>query len=253
MMLICSALLGLVAAAAPPPAARAQDAPDFAKGLEALEREFEDAMDAFDAAVVAAASDEERAKIQRDPAQDPRKRFVPRFQEFAKRAEGTESGARALMWILANVREPDSGILRGAVDDLVGGYIDSPFLADIAVTLRYGTWLVGFDHARSALEKIAKDSPHAGVRSGALLSLGAVLYGEGGTSKAEAAGVLRRVVEEFPDTPAADGARGCLFEIENLQIGMVAPDFEAIDEDEVRYKLSDYRGKVVVVDFWGFW
>ena len=32
-----------------------------------------------------------------------------------------------------------------------------------------------------------------------------------------------------------------------------APDFEAVDQDGVKFKLSDYRGKVTVVDFWGEW
>ena len=46
---------------------------------------------------------------------------------------------------------------------------------------------------------------------------------------------------------------GMLYELEKLQIGMVAPDFETVDQDGVAWKLSDYRGKVVIVDFWGFW
>ena len=40
---------------------------------------------------------------------------------------------------------------------------------------------------------------------------------------------------------------------QRLQIGMVAPDIEGEDVDGVPFKLSDYRGKVVVLDFWGFW
>jgi len=35
--------------------------------------------------------------------------------------------------------------------------------------------------------------------------------------------------------------------------GSVAPDFTAQDQDGKTFKLSEYRGKVVVVDFWGFW
>ena len=35
--------------------------------------------------------------------------------------------------------------------------------------------------------------------------------------------------------------------------GNVAPDFTTQDADGVAFKLSDYRGKVVVLDFWGFW
>jgi len=38
-----------------------------------------------------------------------------------------------------------------------------------------------------------------------------------------------------------------------LQVGYLAPDFEAVDMEGKRFKLSDYRGKVVALDFWGFW
>jgi hypothetical protein len=38
-----------------------------------------------------------------------------------------------------------------------------------------------------------------------------------------------------------------------LVVGCRAPDFEATDLAGVKFKLSDYRGKVVVLDFWGFW
>ena len=31
------------------------------------------------------------------------------------------------------------------------------------------------------------------------------------------------------------------------------PDFDAVDVDGNAFKLSDYRGKVTVIDFWGFW
>ena len=34
---------------------------------------------------------------------------------------------------------------------------------------------------------------------------------------------------------------------------MSAPEIEGNDLDGVAFKLSDYRGKVVVLDFWGDW
>jgi len=37
------------------------------------------------------------------------------------------------------------------------------------------------------------------------------------------------------------------------RLGMVADEIEGRDLDGVAFKLSDYRGKVVVLDFWGFW
>ena len=44
-----------------------------------------------------------------------------------------------------------------------------------------------------------------------------------------------------------------LFAFRNLRIGKEAPDIVGEDLDGVKFKLSDYRGKVVVIDFWGDW
>jgi hypothetical protein len=38
-----------------------------------------------------------------------------------------------------------------------------------------------------------------------------------------------------------------------LQIGDIAPDIEGEDIDGKEFKLSDYRGKVVVLSFWAMW
>jgi hypothetical protein len=50
----------------------------------------------------------------------------------------------------------------------------------------------------------------------------------------------------------AQRARAELFEIRNLRVGKEAPDIEGEDQDGKRFKLSDYRGKVVLLDFWSF-
>ncbi|MCA8966064.1 MAG: hypothetical protein H6838_18070 [Planctomycetes bacterium] len=51
----------------------------------------------------------------------------------------------------------------------------------------------------------------------------------------------------------ADRIAAPRFEQENLQIGMVAPDIQGADIEGVAFRLADYRGKVVLLDFWGFW
>src|SRR5262249_26512312 len=50
----------------------------------------------------------------------------------------------------------------------------------------------------------------------------------------------------------AERAKAELFGIRNLTVGKEAPDIEGEDEDGKRFKLSDYRGKVVLLDFWSF-
>jgi HEAT repeat protein len=44
-----------------------------------------------------------------------------------------------------------------------------------------------------------------------------------------------------------------LFSFRHLQPGKPAPDIAGEDVDGVKFKLSDYRGKVVLLDFWGHW
>jgi hypothetical protein len=68
-----------------------------------------------------------------------------------------------------------------------------------------------------------------------LVGLGLALYGCG----------QFRAARMAPDTQLAL-ARGPV-------IGQMAPEIEGEDLDGVRFKLSDYRGKVVVLDFWGNW
>jgi cytochrome oxidase Cu insertion factor (SCO1/SenC/PrrC family) len=38
-----------------------------------------------------------------------------------------------------------------------------------------------------------------------------------------------------------------------LSPGSKAPDVSGVDLDGVAFKLSDYKGKVVMLDFWGSW
>jgi hypothetical protein len=44
-----------------------------------------------------------------------------------------------------------------------------------------------------------------------------------------------------------------LFELKYLAIGKTVPEIEGEDTDGETFKLSDYRGKVVMIDFWGHW
>ncbi len=48
-------------------------------------------------------------------------------------------------------------------------------------------------------------------------------------------------------------AKSELYELRFLSIGKEAPEIEGEDADSKKFKLSDYRGKVVLLDFWGNW
>ena len=68
--------------------------------------------------------------------------------------------------------------------------------------------------------------------------------------------LFERAARDYGDTKLPDGetvaekAESELFGIRHLSVGKVAPDIDGQDQDGRRFKLSDYRGKVVLLDFW---
>jgi thiol-disulfide isomerase/thioredoxin len=74
----------------------------------------------------------------------------------------------------------------------------------------------------------------------------------------EAAQLFDQVVEKFAEIPAERGPLGQtaateLFRLRELGIGKVAPEVEGPDVEGRALRLSDYRGKVVVLIFSGNW
>jgi hypothetical protein len=52
------------------------------------------------------------------------------------------------------------------------------------------------------------------------------------------------------DGPVGRKAKNELFDLRHLSVGKAAPEVEGLDQDGNRFKLSDYKGKVVLLDFW---
>jgi len=223
--------------------------------LKTLTDDYTKAERAFFDSFNKAKTDAERGELwkTRHPARD----FLPRFQALAQRAQGTESGARAVLWIIEKADSAgNQEAVKVAVQTLPTTYVQSPVIEEGVRNLRGLSWSIGAKECATALRTIIEQSPHPRVRAAASFTLATILLqsAEGGkTAQAEARSLFERVKTEYAETPYAKEAPGYIFELENLQIGMKAPDFEATDQDGKQFKLSDYRGKVVVLDFWGFW
>ncbi len=227
--------------------------PDFAAELKDLEKTYQKAHQEYFAARGAAKTPEERQKV-RDV--DPTPKYFEKFADLAKRAEGTDAEAGALGWVFRlGSQTQKTADVRRAAERLQEKHPESPQIAQVAQGLQYAGWY-GWTWAKAWLRAVAGKSTAKGARAAALLSLGCVLL-QGRTvadaDKAEARQSFEALVKDFAGAPEAKRAEGQLFELDHLQIGMTAPDFEATDADGKAFQLSDYRGKVVVVDFWGFW
>jgi hypothetical protein len=72
----------------------------------------------------------------------------------------------------------------------------------------------------------------------------------------EAAALFERAASQYGDVAFESGgtagelARAGLFEVQHLAVGVEAPDIDGEDQHGERFRLSDYRGKVVLLDFW---
>lgn len=79
------------------------------------------------------------------------------------------------------------------------------------------------------------------------------------TQNQKTASILNSVIQQYGDLKFkgretfGEKATSELFELTQLQVGMTVPEIEGEDLDGIPFKLSDYRGKVVMLDFWGHW
>jgi RNA polymerase sigma factor (sigma-70 family) len=121
--------------------------------------------------------------------------------------------------------------------------------------------------APSLLRTVLEANPHAEVQAAASFSLAAILKrqameGAGGRANEQAASeaerLFERVMVEHRDVKSGEGTLGDraqteAFELRHLRVGKVASEIEGIDLDGQIMRLSDHRGKVVVLTFWGTW
>lgn len=211
--------------------------------------------------------------------------LVQKFIDLAEANPKEPVAVDALAWVAANV--PSGSQLTRALEMLSDNHLESEKLAEVCPRLVRKPSAA----AEHLLRSLAEKSPHRNVRGLAhfhlagyqkqLLLLRESLekepnlarrfdqsYGKGFSKELlaldraevtnETEAILERVINEFADVPASGDTLGAaaeteLFAIRHLSIGGTAPDIEGEDVDGKPLKLSDYRGKVVVLDFWGHW
>jgi hypothetical protein len=114
------------------------------------------------------------------------------------------------------------------------------------------------------LRQILAKSPKPRVEAAARLGLGKALAekvdglgdkpAEADKTAAEAEKYLTAAIALYKDDAARKkDAENELRVVRTLRVGKVAPDIKGPDLDGKEFKLSDYRGKVVLLDFWGHW
>ncbi|MBI3820596.1 MAG: redoxin domain-containing protein [Planctomycetes bacterium] len=191
-----------------------------------------------------------------------------------------------LNWIIAETYAPGGADFTKALDLVAADFIDSKEASEICSQLQYSP----IDDARKFLETVLSRSKLIEIRASACSAIGGMCMNRANTvdyfnsskdkkeyaenyiktrgqeafdkmSKADSAALrveaekyYEQVIKEFGAVASQTKfAEGALFEIRNLSNGRQAPEIVGKDVDNKEMKLSDFKGKVVVLDFWGYW
>jgi thiol-disulfide isomerase/thioredoxin len=270
------------------PAAPAADKTP-AEQYQALAKKYDEAVKEYRKVAREATTQDELDAINAEKYPDPAK-YAPRFLQLAEKYPDDPAAIDALGWVVEHPARgqvgKDSARAR-ALDVLLKDYAKSDRLGHVCMVLGFYDVPTDESFLRAVLEK----NPNHEVQGLATMALGLKLKNvvemrqqlkdhpglQKEYEKVFGADVVKelaardpdklakeieqrfqRVVEKHADVKYVRGTVGKaaeaeLFEIRKLAIGQPVPDIEAADADGKTYKLSDYRGKVVVVDFWATW
>ena len=209
---------------------------------QALTQEFQKAREDF-------FNDEERGKIGATYPQ-PQK-YAGRFLELAQKNPQDPAAVAALVWVITDVSvgpEVDQ-----AMGLLMKDYLQSDKLGPLFRSLAYSQ----LPQTEKLLRDIIAKNPHHTMQGQATFSLAMILQSQPRTNP-QAEDYLEQIIKKFADVSGYPGRLGDqakleLFEIRTLGVGKPAPEIEGQDVEGKAFKLGDYRGKVVLVDFWGDW
>jgi len=194
-----------------------------------------------------------REQWPKSPAND----FYPRFEALA-----VQDQPDSLRWCLGVITSIDLSIdMRISKKDAlykryVASSIDSAFTDAVIgfLFLEGGPEGIGIERAVGFLDQIAKGASKSALRAQAAWTK-AQLYQKGAKPehKELALAAMKELIAAYPKSTEAIQAKGILFVLERLQVGMTAPDVETLDVDGKAFKLSDSRGKATLIVFFGFW
>jgi thiol-disulfide isomerase/thioredoxin len=256
-LLSCLVLLVLLSAPRAEGQPKAEKPASFASEYRALQVEYLKALKESDAIFDAAKTDEERQAV-RSNFNKWRITFLSRVLEFAENNPKDEEAILALYRVLHADTYAEPRQVEKAVQLVLKDHVKSERLNNPPIL-----WLIEDSPAAETLMRgVLKENPFRPIQALARLRLGQILKVQakaGPPERAaklvkEAEGVFERVVEEYADVAEiTEKAWGELFELRHVAVGKALPDIKGKDSSDRELKLSDYRGKVVVVTFWADW
>lgn len=232
---------------------------DLAEVVETAITAYDEAYAAWAKRMRAANEDERRELYAERPDGEA---TANRMIELVKDEKGSDTQWRALSWALSSVQS--SAVSKKVRPMMLEHFANKDELGALI-------WRMdGGEDVRRFLQAVAAKSESPAVRGPAMFAEAGMITNELQNGSLDAEQTKQAEVDAvrlltalaapeyadivlYRDVTLGKSAASALFELQNLAPGKVAPDIEAEDIDGTPFKLSDYRGKVVMLDFWGDW
>jgi thiol-disulfide isomerase/thioredoxin len=244
MVRLTTGLLVLVLAG---PALRGADKPAKAEGYDALKKEFDATQKEFTQKMQGlvkefqAAKDQEEKqailkKLQAAQEDNPLQKFAARFLAFAEKNPKDPNAYDALFQVLRASGGPmaKNGLWKKAMASFQKDQIKSEKMSQLAGMLG------GLDDEAtiSLLKAIAEENPSRKAQGKAYKTLAGIPKLKDTEEGKKYAEILKeKYADVFP----------------NLSVGATAPEVVSKNIDGKKVKLSDLKGKIVVLDIWATW
>lgn len=202
-----------------------------------------------------AAAEESGEELTEYPPQ-PGEKFMPRFMAAAKDYAGTDGAVPYLMFVVQQgLYQPESPA-KEALQTLLHAHIKSPALDELGPMLGALEYSLGADEAKKIAIKLEKEAASANLRTWAMFTRLRPTFENNPPNSEEfkKAKKAMLIALEKTDDPHLRGSFDSeVTVLEKFAIGVLAPDIVGPDLDGAAFKLSDYQGKVIFLDFWGDW
>ena len=214
----------------------------------ALAAEYEAVTAEFNAKLKTAEKSERRTMR----ANSPIKTYWPKFVAMSDAGEG-----QATFWLAKNImanrdiRSKERGeTLLPLYKTIVAKHAGAEWITDAVKSIASNRKYIGVDEAVSLLDGVALNAKDDNTKAAALYFAFTLVAD---TDEKKAAAYSARIADEFAGTVYGTAVRARSAKEEDSQEGKIAPSFAATTIDGHGFTLEDYRGKVVLLDFYGFW
>jgi S1-C subfamily serine protease/thiol-disulfide isomerase/thioredoxin len=193
-------------------------------------------------------------------SENPVPQFMGKFRKLAEGKPGTRLEFEALVTMVRLANDESQGLdeeLRWALGRLLQNHSGAEHLGGLMVELCRKPR----PEVQAFMRDVVAKSPHRHAKALGCVALGLALGADPrtcGRNEEECVAALDRAVTEFGDVemgskPLKEFIAPLLAEKKWLAIGRPAQDIEGKDSAGQSFRLSEYRGKVVLLDFWVDW